>query len=313
MRPYTIKHLRYVVAVKRYGSLARAAEMLSISVSSIREAVAVIEAALAIRLFQANPARGMTPTREGERFVALAEEALASFDALEQAAARIPQGCSKDMAIGVIGNAGTLVMPMIASLLAERIPHGHVHFQEAGSSELVEAVKAGRCAAAFSFNDFTHPALEFTPIFDTCLQVGLPPAHRLAGAVSVRLEDLENDPYVMLSAGGALPYYSGLFDHHGVTPAIRYTVETSELARGLIAAGLGYGVFNAYPLRRPGEGIVRARLETDYWCPSFGMICPAARSGGVYDVLREICRILRTRFDRPRGISSSQPHLSSAV
>jgi DNA-binding transcriptional LysR family regulator len=63
--PLDIRQLRHVAAIGRHLSFARAAASLGISQPALSKSLAVIERALAVRLFERSP-RGVTPTAFGE-------------------------------------------------------------------------------------------------------------------------------------------------------------------------------------------------------------------------------------------------------
>ncbi|CPR21570.1 LysR family transcriptional regulator [Brenneria goodwinii] len=291
---YSIKHLRYVVAVKQTGSLAKASEGMSVSVSSIREAIRLIEARLHISLFLSEPAKGMRLTRDGERFCALAEEFLSAYRGFEQAAAHIPHDWERDISLGVLASAGSLVMPTLVAQFSLSVLNGHIQLYEHSAKELSEAVRADKLAAAFTFNDDLHPSLAFVELFKPPLHIGLRPDHPLAGKNEIHLSELEEETYILLDFDGARRYYAGLFDHHGVKPRVGYTVSSREMAYSMVAAGLGYSVFNLCPLPTENspmsEAIVRIPLISDYWSPAFGMIHLRGRSGGLIDGLHQVCR-----------------------
>lgn len=291
---YSIKHLRYVVAVKQTGSLAKASDNMSVSVSSIREAIRLIEEKLRINLFLSEPAKGMRLTRDGERFALLAEEFLATYMGFEQAAAHIPQDWERDISLGVLTSAGPLVMPALVARFSRSVSNAHIQLYEHSSKALSEAVRADKLTAAFTFNDDLHPSLEFVELFKPPLHVGLHPDHPLVGKNEIHLAELEEETYILLDFDGARRYYAGLFDHHGVKPRVGYTVSSREMAYNMVAAGLGYSVFNLYPLPTEdgpsSEAIVRIPLVSDYWSPTFGMIHLRGRTGGLIDGLHQACR-----------------------
>lgn len=301
---YSIKHLHYVVAVKQTGSLAKASESMSVSVSSIREAIRLIEAKLHISLFRSEPAKGMKLTRDGERFAALAEEFLSAYRGFEQAAAHIPLDWERDISLGVLASAGPLIMPALLAQFSRSVLNGHIQLVEHGSKELSEAVRSDKLAAAFTFNDDLHPSLAFVELFKPPLHAGLHPAHPLAGKNTIHLSELEEEPYILLDFDGARRYYAGLFDHHGIRPQVAYTVSSREMAYNMVAAGLGYSVFNLCPLPTENgplsEAIVRIPLESDYWSPAFGMIHLRSRNGGLIDGLYQTCRSIAGRSGNGR-------------
>ncbi|MEC5317756.1 LysR family transcriptional regulator [Brenneria populi subsp. brevivirga] len=291
---YSIKHLRYVVAVKQTGSLARASETMSVSVSSIREAIRLIEEKLRISLFLSEPAKGMRLTRDGERFALLAEEFLATYMGFEQAAAHIPQDWERDISLGVLTSAGPLIMPALVARFSRAVSNAHIQIYEHSSKALSEAVRADKLAAAFTFNDDLHPSLEFVELFKPPLHVALHPNHPLVGKSEIHLAELAEETYILLDFDGARRYYAGLFDHHRVKPRVGYTVSSRETAYNMVAAGLGYSVFNLYPLPTEdgpsSEAVARIPLVSDYWSPTFGMIHLRGRNGGLIDGLHRACR-----------------------
>ncbi|WP_235924415.1 LysR family transcriptional regulator [Brucella anthropi] len=291
--PYSVRHLQYILAVKQSGSLARASELMSVSVSSVREAIRLTEQRLGVMLFFGTPSKGMQLTSEGERFTALAEDFLNSYIGFEKAAADIPLDWNRDITIGVLKSVGSLIMPSILRKISSIIPNAHFQIIESSARELSAAIRTEKLAAAFTFNDDLHPALEFVELYRTPLHAGLCPDHPLAERDEIELAELQDDPYILLDFDGARRYYSGLFERHNVKPRVTYTVDTREMAYSLISADLGYSIFNLCPLSNtptPYDKLMaRVPLVSDYWNPSFGMIHMSGRSGHLIQTLKDIC------------------------
>ncbi|MGN6447109.1 MAG: LysR family transcriptional regulator [Brucella intermedia] len=301
--PYSVKHLQYILAVKQTGSLSRASELMSVSVSSVREAIRLTEQRLGVMLFFGTPSKGMQLTGEGERFTALAEDFLNSYIGFEKAAADIPLDWNRDITIGVLKSVGSLIMPSILRKISGIIPNAHFQIIESSARELSEAIRTEKLAAAFTFNDDLHPALEFAELYRTPLHAGLCPGHPLAGRDKIELAELQDDPYILLDFDGARRYYSGLFERHNVKPRVTYTVDTREMAYSLISANLGYSIFNLCPLSdnrtRYDNLMARVPLVSDYWNPSFGMIHMSGRSGHLIRILKDICASFQPALTTP--------------
>jgi DNA-binding transcriptional LysR family regulator len=275
---FTIKQLRYLVAVARTGSIAKAANARTISISSVREAVDLAEARLSVQLFRRTPSKGIALTQEGSRFIALAEQLLTAHDMFEHAASRIPFEWERELRLGVVRTVGPLILPALARQLSERLPQARFRFDEMSSEQVVAQVSAGTLAAGLTFNDSLTTRLSFQELMKTPPHVGLAPEHRLAKRRAIRLEELAKEPYILLEFPGARTYYTALFERHGVKPFIRYIVESREVAAELVAAGLGYSIFVMPPLPGTTEHIVRVPLRSDYWSPSFGLIYDPANA-----------------------------------
>ncbi len=73
---FTLRQLQYFVAVAEQGSVTRAAQNLSISQSSITEAIKELEGDLGVSLFERHP-RGLSITHHGHQFLRHATKILA--------------------------------------------------------------------------------------------------------------------------------------------------------------------------------------------------------------------------------------------
>lgn len=73
---FTLRQLRYFIACAEQGSVTRAAQSLSISQSSITEAIKELEADLNVTLFERHP-RGLIVTHSGHQFMRHATKILA--------------------------------------------------------------------------------------------------------------------------------------------------------------------------------------------------------------------------------------------
>jgi molybdate transport repressor ModE-like protein len=74
---FTFRQLQYFVAVAEQGSVTRAAQNLSISQSSVTEAIKELEGDLGVELFERHP-RGLSITHNGHQFLRHATKILAT-------------------------------------------------------------------------------------------------------------------------------------------------------------------------------------------------------------------------------------------
>lgn len=75
-------HLKYAVAVAKYGSIGKAAEKLFIEPPNLSRVIKGLERSLGVTLFE-RTSKGMFPTPDGEQFLQYAESVLKQVDALE--------------------------------------------------------------------------------------------------------------------------------------------------------------------------------------------------------------------------------------
>lgn len=112
MTPYdlNLRHLRAVAAIRRCGSVSRAAGEVALSQPAVTQGVAKLEEQLGIRLFERGAA-GMQPTVAGERLADRIEAGAAALAAAFEAI----RGGSKG---GFGGTANLVTMSQVRALLA---------------------------------------------------------------------------------------------------------------------------------------------------------------------------------------------------
>ena len=112
LQPYdlNLRHLRAVAAIRRCGSVSRAAGEVALSQPAVTQGVAKLEAQLGLRLFERGPS-GMIPTAEGDR---LSDRIEAAAGAMIQAFDSI-RGGSRG---GFRGTENLVTMSQVRALLA---------------------------------------------------------------------------------------------------------------------------------------------------------------------------------------------------
>lgn len=129
--------------------------------------------------------------------------------------------------------------------------------------ELVNAVWEGRADCAFSIAP-ERRNLEAVPLHTDPLLVVLPPDHPLAGAPFFPTEALAREPYVQLQGNARPSEMEALFEANGVTPNVRFTVDSDYAVMSMVSARPGllraaepHSVAPSVPARRAAG---RARM-----------------------------------------------------
>ena len=79
----------------------------------------------------------------------------------------------------------------------------------------------------------------------------LPPDHPLADAPVFPTEALAREPYVQLQGNARPSEMEALFEANGVTPNVRFTVDSDYGVMAMVSAGLGFSVLPSLILSRP--------------------------------------------------------------
>ncbi len=97
---FTLRQLQYFVAVAEQGSVTRAAQNLSISQSSITEAIKELEGDLGVSLFERHP-RGLSITHNGHQFLRHATKILADVSDARRSFAEPASALKATLNLGV--------------------------------------------------------------------------------------------------------------------------------------------------------------------------------------------------------------------
>lgn len=237
-----LRHLRYFVAVGEECHFGRAAERLHIAQPPLSQQIKALEAELGVRLLNRSTRRvELTPA--GERFLDRARGLLASLDAAGAEATRIAAGEVGRLAIGFTGSATYELLPALARTLHEELPGIELDLKgEMLTPRQVTALGDGTIDLGFLRPPVRDPGLEVRVLRREPLIAVLPAAHRLAGAASVRLADLEGETFISYPSHRRSVVHDAVFAacrRAGFEPAeVHEVAETSTLV-AFVAAGIG--------------------------------------------------------------------------
>jgi DNA-binding transcriptional LysR family regulator len=143
-----IRTLQQVVAVRKYGSFAKAADALGVSQPNLSKSVARLEDELKLRLFD-RTAKGSTLTPIGELIIERADSVIVETRDLARDAALLAGGETGSVRIGC---TTALMLPLMAPLLqlvAKRHPGLRVHAEAAASARLLPLLEARELDVVF--------------------------------------------------------------------------------------------------------------------------------------------------------------------
>jgi DNA-binding transcriptional LysR family regulator len=239
----SIRELRYFVTAADRCSLTSAASALNVSQSSISLAVAALERKLGVQLFIRSHARGVALTSAGVAILREARRLLADISDLEATASSLgsePQGSL------TVGCLACLVPRYLITTLrgfGDAYPRIKVDFTEVDQTTLYKQLMTGETDIAVTLLDM-HGKLQKEVLCELPPSVLTSADHRLARKSKIELQELSDEPAVLLDLPASQDYYRNLFSAAGVTPNIRYRTGSIETVRSLVANGLAYSVLN---------------------------------------------------------------------
>ncbi len=246
---FTFRHLEYFVAVVNGGTITRAAEKLCASPSSISAAITHLEDEFKVQLFVRRHARGLSLTREGERFLREVRTVIKQVNNLDVIAGALSEEIVGPLDVGCLTNFASIVLSDLGTKFQEIYPRTvlQFHFLYGGHNKLMDGLRRGEIELALTF-DFEIPHdIVFTPLVALPTYVLMSADNPLAKKKKISLSELENEPFIQWENSPARELASMAFHLKGVRPNIAYTSRQYMFIRTLVGNDMGFTFINIRP------------------------------------------------------------------
>ncbi len=251
---------RYIALQKiiELGSFTKAAEALGYTQSSISQMIASLESELSMKLLTRSRT-GIKLTIEGEELYPFIERSIIEYRNVQEKADEINGLETGIIRVGTISSITCHWMPKLIKGFQELYPNVQFLFHQGDYSSIREWIKTG----AVDFGFITPPAageLETVTIKNGEMLAVLPKNHPLAAKSSVKLEEIADDPFILLEEG----HYSepiNAFRAAGLEPDIKYTIHDDYAIMTMVESGLGVSILAELMLRRSNYNITCLPIE----------------------------------------------------
>ncbi|MET0600152.1 MAG: LysR family transcriptional regulator [Mesorhizobium sp.] len=237
---FTIRQLQYFVAVAEQGTVSRAAQNLSISQSSVTEAIKELESDLGVALFERHP-RGLTITHRGHQFLRHATKILAEVSDARRAFFGDPPATTGRLQLGVTSLVAGYVLSDLLARFRRAHPAVEITAIEDNGDYLEHLLVGGKLdvAVMVTSNLRDRMALQSEIIEVSAYRLWLPLGHPLASAEIIGVGDIAGEPLIMLSVDEIEENTGKLLSAIGARPQIAFRTRSVEAVRSLVATGAG--------------------------------------------------------------------------
>ncbi|GAA4534069.1 LysR substrate-binding domain-containing protein [Amycolatopsis samaneae] len=249
---FTLVQLRYFEAAARHLSMTAASRELLVSQSAVSTAIAQLEKEMGVQFLLRHHARGLSLTTAGEAFYKSVLDFLAHGTELVEAARKSGTELVGTLTVGCFATLAPFRVPILLAEFESRHPQVHVSLREGEHQALKSALRAGETELALLYgydldDDIDREVVGTAPPYALVAE-----DHRLARRKSrrVSLQDLAEEPMVLLDLPHSREYLQSILSDAGVRPRIRHRTTGYETVRALVAYGHGFALLNQRP---PGE------------------------------------------------------------
>ncbi|CAN7482644.1 LysR family transcriptional regulator [Rhizobium sp. LjRoot258] len=237
---FTLRQIQYFVAVAEQGSVTRAAQNLSISQSSVTEALKELETDLGVELFERHP-RGLTITHNGHQFLRHATKILASVTDARTSFSGKQNAISGTLNIGVTSLVAGYVLSDLLARYRRACPGVEVSAIEDNGGYLEHLLVGGELDVAVMVisNLRDRMALQAEILETSPYRLWLPMGHPLVSADIISVADIAREPLIMLTVDEIEENTGKLLSALGARPHVAFRTRSVEAVRSLVATGAG--------------------------------------------------------------------------
>lgn len=257
-----LRHLRYFVAVAEELHFGRAAARLRISQPPLSQQIQILEQQIGARLL-ARTNRSVNLTAAGLQFLTDARQILGQVEAAAARAGRLHHGETGELRIGFTSSAPFIKgVSDSLSTFRKRYPDVHIQMREINTRQQIAPLNDGELELGLMRNTHLPETLAWKLVLREPLLAMVHRDHPLAGAASVSLQELANEPFVFFDPQVGTGLYDdilGLLHRFNISPYITQEVGEAMTIIGLVSAGLGVSILPA--------SFKRVRLSDVVWLP----------------------------------------------
>ena len=240
---FTLRQLQFFTAAAEAGSVSGAARNLSISQSSVTEAIRALEDDLGVTLFD-RQARGIDITHKGSAFLRHARQILADVATARTTFHDDAETATGRLSLGVTSLVAGYVLSDILSRFRRAFPQVELNVIEDNGDYLQHLLIGGELDVAVLLTSSVKDrmALHVETLLVSPYRLWLPLAHPLAQQEAIALDELAGQPLIQLMVDEIEESTRRLMAALAVKPQIAFRTRSVEAVRSLVATGAGLAI-----------------------------------------------------------------------
>jgi DNA-binding transcriptional LysR family regulator len=258
--------VRAFVTVARLGNVTKAADALCVTQPAVTAQLKGLESSLGVALFDRGGGR-MTLTRAGEKLLPQAGALLMAAGDLEGAARQMQGEITGCIELGLPGEAPEFLRIGALSAGVQRdLPLVELHTRTSAAGQLLDQVRGGALAAAFSISVHPPRDLQWRALRSVCYRIAIPTAlspQMQRGGWRV----LAGLPWVDGHVDSHIhPMLRTLFEQQGLAPNVALRSEDTSALDTFVRAGSACALLReevALPGVERGEWLVWGHTRVD--------------------------------------------------
>lgn len=234
------EQLRTFLEVSRLKSFSRAADKLGVTQPAISAQIRSLENEVGARLFDRDGGK-VTFTAAGRLFEPFAEHCLQTYSHILVAVGELHRSPRGEISVSANEATSLYVLPAVFAQFRKQYTRVNLSIVRADRSRTLEDVLNREVDFGVVSLPIKDPRLTIDILHKDELLLVVPKAHPLAVREQIKFADLLQYPLLLPKHGRQREQIDDVFRGHDVQPRIAMEVDSSELLKRLIGAGLGMG------------------------------------------------------------------------
>jgi len=240
-----LHQLRYFLAVADLGSFTRAAEKCLVAQPSLSQQIIKLERELRQPLFD-RLGRTVRLTDAGNALYAEAVSILSAVDEIQQRVTATSDPEQGTINVGAIPTIAPYLLPPLLKAFSKRFPRAAAALQENLTEFTLRGCLEGELNIGVIASPVENALLQTEPLFTEELLLALPRKHPLLKKRNITLEDVAEEPFVLMNELHCLgQQIMGFCKQQGCLPVVRCRSAQLLTVQELVALGHGVSIVPA--------------------------------------------------------------------
>ncbi|MDV7338987.1 LysR substrate-binding domain-containing protein [Terasakiella sp. A23] len=200
---YTLKHLKYFIAVAKYQHFGQAADACFVTQPTLSAAIKEFEEILGLQLLERTK-RSVLITPTGKEVLARAQEIVVQADGLMEMAKTKGSPLTGELRLGVIPTIGPYLLPQIMQNIRSHFPDLTLYLKEDQTERLLESLKEGQLDVLILALPYESDAIETSIFMQDDFFCAVPADHALASNSHIENAEIVEENLLLLEEGHCL-------------------------------------------------------------------------------------------------------------
>lgn len=265
----TLRQLRYIAAVARYGlNVSATAEQLFTSQPGISKQIRLLEDELGVEIFERTGRQLTRVTPAGQAVIDLANRVLRETDNIDRVAQEYRDPHSGSLTIATTHTQARYALPDVIDRFTEAWPRVALHMHQGTPMQIAEMAANGTVDFAIATEAMEHfEDLVMMPCYHWDRAVVVRRDHPLVTRPELTLADIAAEPLITYVFGfTGRSRLDQAFNAAGLTPHVVLTATDADVIKAYVRHGLGIGIL-ANMAFEPGTDDDLVRLDAGHLFP----------------------------------------------